>query len=143
MQAAEATIETDFYELAKREIARWYDVFYAWSRGLTPATEPIPRQIWDALTPDFRVVLTDGRMLDKREYGFRLADLHGARAGSPKSQIVNVNLQRISHAHLLATFDLIKPGAAAKKFDTAILRRVPDQPYAVMWAYVHESAHEF
>ena len=50
---------TSLYELAKREIARWYDVFYAWSRGLTTATEPIPRQIWDALTPDFRVVLTD------------------------------------------------------------------------------------
>lgn len=143
MQASGAiTTELDFHALAVREITRWYDVFYAWSRGLTDAGDPVPQQIYDALTSDFRVVLTDGRILDKREYGHRLAGMHGVRAGSPRSQITNVNLQQISDSHLLATFDLIKPGVSTKKFDTAILRRVYDQPYTVMWAYVHESAHE-
>ncbi len=137
-----AAIEPDFYALARQEIVRWYDAFYAWSRGLVSAHEPVPRDICDALAPDFRVVLTDGRMLDKLEYKQRLARLHGARAGSPRSQISNVKLQRISHAHLLATFDLIKPGVAIKKFDTAILRRAANSSYGVMWAYVHESAHD-
>ncbi|WP_045115116.1 hypothetical protein [Plesiocystis pacifica] len=138
----EAAVQFDACAHARREISRWYDVFYGWSRGLVEPDDRVIRQIWEALTPDFRVVLTDGRMLDRDEYWTRLSGLYGDRAGSPKSEVVNLVLRPLSRRDVLATFDLIKPGVSQKKFDTAILRSVPGQRYGMMWAYVHESAHE-
>ena len=126
---------------ALREIQDWYHQFFLWSRGGCPQHDSYVTSIYESLAPDFRVWLTHGQMMDKREYWSRLLSLYGARAGSPPSQIVNLKTQRMEEDHLLVTFELVKEDGSARKFDSAVMRREPSAPGGVVWLYVHESVH--
>lgn len=129
-------------QMVEQEIRSWYRTFYYWSRGLCPREESGMMPIFNALSEDFRVLLTNGSMMNKSEYRDRLFALHGARRGDAPSQIVNLDLQRVERDHMLVTFDLYKRGETTKKVDSALLRRAIDMPGGVGWVYVHESAHD-
>lgn len=123
------------------EVNRWYRHFYAWSRALVSADDTNVRHIFDALAEDFRIVLTDGRLMDRADYGNRLTGLYGTRRGSPASEVANLMVLTISDQYALVVFDLMKPGMPGKKVDTALLRRDPRAPAGVSWVHVHESEH--
>jgi len=131
-----------FRSLVEREVRSWYDIFYRWSRGLCERDERHARIIYDRLAPDFRVLLTNGEMMNKAEYWDRLLSLYAERRNDKPSRIANLALHPIGADHMLVTFDLFKDGVAKKKFDSAVLRSAPDLPGRVSWLYVHESAHE-
>jgi hypothetical protein len=127
--------------LVEAEVCRWYDLFFSWSRGLVPQSADYIRALHDAFAHDFRVVLTDGRIMDREAYCLRLWNLHGIRSGSPKSQVCGLSITPVSGEYALAVFDLVKPGIPKKKIDSALIRRDPDAPLGVSWVYVHESEH--
>lgn len=128
-------------ELAEAEVYRWYDLFFAWSRGTIPKSRQHIEPLFSAFAPDFRVVLTDGRLMDRDAYCDRLWGLYGVRAGSPRSEIIGLSIKTVSANHALAVFDLIKDGIPKKKVDSALLRRELGSPLGVSWVYVHESEH--
>lgn len=128
-------------QMVEQEVRSWYRTFYYWSRGLCPKEESGALPIFNSLSEDFRVLLTNGKMMNKSEYWVRLLSLHGVRRGGPPSQIVNLHLARVEKDHVLVTFDLFKHGVLKKKFDTALMRRATDMPGGVAWVYVHESDH--
>lgn len=133
---------TSLRELVEEEVRTWYEIFYRWSRGVEPYEESEARKIYDTLAPEFRVLLTNGSMMDKSEYWGRLLSLYGVRRNDPSSHIVNLDIRPIGDEHMLVTFDLFKRGVKTKKFDSAILRSSMESPSGVAWVYVHESAHE-
>jgi len=135
-------LEGSLKQQASEEINQWYELFYQWSRGLCKKKEMFVRPIFDALAEDFHVVLTNGVMMNKRQYWQRLLTLYGSRSEDAPSRIVNLKLNTIEDGHILATFDLIKDGELNKKFDSALLRASSDANNGVEWLYVHESAHE-
>lgn len=131
----------DLKSLVEAEVYRWYDLFYSWSRGLVPKAENQVAPLHKAFAPDFRVVLTDGRLMDRDAYCSRLWNLYGVRAGSPRSEVHGLSIRMASSDTALTVFDLLKEGVPKKKVDSALLRRDPDAPLGVSWVYVHESEH--
>jgi len=128
--------------LATTEILRWYDLFYAWSRGLVPKEERYVRSIYDALASDFHVVLTTGIRMSREMYWTRLYDLHAERSCSPRSTLDSLQLKPAGSGHTLAVFELLKEGSPDKKINTALLRVDDNAPCGVTWVHVHESLHE-
>ncbi len=135
-------IAVELIESARNEIQQWYDTFYQWSRGLCPREDQYIQPIFKALAEDFRVILTNGEMMDKSEYWFRLKSLHGSREADPASHIYNLSIHSIDDEHVLVYFDLFKQGVAKKKCDSALLRKSTITSTGMEWIYVHESAHE-
>lgn len=136
-----SNLSEEFGKLVEREVLSWYESFYRWTRALCEREESEVHGIYRALSTDFRVLLTNGTMMNKDEYWHRLLSLYGERSGDPPSHITNLDLRSVGHDHALVTFDLFKKGVLKKKFDSALLRAAPALPGGVEWVYVHESDH--
>ncbi|QQZ44056.1 hypothetical protein IF690_11155 [Pseudomonas sp. SK3(2021)] len=132
----------DKIALVKAEVYRWYNLFFPWSRGVSSQSEGAIKPLYDALASEFRVVLTDGRIMGRTDYWERLWDLHGKRAGSPESHIINLSITPLPGDFFLTIFDLVKDGIAKKKIDSALMRIDHTSPSGISWFYVHESEHE-
>lgn len=142
LSAGRSSPEMSLEEKTKLEVSRWYKHFYNWSRGLVPKDDSHVRLVFDALSADFRVVLTNGNTVAREDYYQRLYGLHGERSGRPGSEIRNLRITTLSDEYALAVFDLIKEGFE-KKVDTALMRLDSDSPSGISWVHVHESAHQF
>ncbi|MHA3735290.1 hypothetical protein ACXR0M_06385 [Pseudomonas sp. Eth.TT006] len=128
--------------LVKAEVYRWYNLFFPWSRGMSSQSEGAIKPLYDALSSEFRVVLTDGQIVNRADYWERLWGLYGKRAGSPESHITNLSITALPGDFFLAVFDLVKEGITRKKVDSALMRVDPASPSGISWVYVHESEHE-
>ncbi|MCH4897459.1 MULTISPECIES: hypothetical protein [unclassified Pseudomonas] len=142
MAISRVTETTDKTALVQAEVYRWYNLFFPWSRGVASQSEEAIKPLYDALANDFRVVLTDGQIMDRENYWERLWGLHGKRAGSPESHIINLSITPLPGDCFLTVFDLVKNGITKKKVDSALMRLDPDSPSGISWIYVHESEHE-
>ncbi|MCX2546499.1 hypothetical protein [Pseudomonas sp. COW5] len=133
---------SDKTALVEAEVYRWYNLFFPWSRGMSSQSEGAIKPLYDALADDFRVVLTDGQIMERADYWERLWGLHGKRAGSPESHITNLSITPLPGGFFLTVFDLVKDGITKKKVDSALMRLDENSPSGISWIYVHESEHE-
>jgi hypothetical protein len=135
------TGKLDLLKIADSEISRWYALFFSWSRGKVPKSLEHVQPLYDAFALDFRVILTDGRLMGRDAYCERLWGLHGVREGSPPSQVFNLSIEVLAEGWVLAVFDLIKDRDSGKKVDSSLLRIDRSAPTGISWVYVHESQH--
>lgn len=106
---------SDKSALVEAEVYRWYNLFFPWSRGVASQSEGAIKPLYDALASDFRVVLTDGQIMDRADYWERLWGLYGKRVGSPESHIINLSITPLPGDLFLTVFDLVKDGITKKK----------------------------
>jgi len=142
MAISRVTETSDKAALVEAEVYRWYNLFFPWSRGVACQSEGAIKPLYDALANDFRVVLTDGQIMDRADYWERLWGLYGKRVGSPESHIINLSITSLPGDLFLTVFDLVKDGITKKKVDSALMRLDPTSPSGISWVYVHESEHE-
>jgi len=130
-------------ELIEREIHELHAFFTAWLCGALPDTDAAFARLTAALAPEFRIGLTDGRLLGVADVLAWLRPAHGSRAGQEPPFLIRTEsfeLRWIAGERALAAY--VERQRLADRWTArrslAAFRAEPSAPCGVLWTDLQE-----
>ncbi|MCR9247402.1 MAG: DUF1080 domain-containing protein [bacterium] len=127
-----------------REIVELHQFFEDWFAGRIPANDETFARFADVLHPEFHIVGTSGKVLDRAAILEFVRRGHGRSAGAATPSVIEVrNVQwrsSLDGGHVLTYEEWQGQGHAdSGRTSTVLFRRDPAAPNGLRWLHVHET----
>lgn len=128
----------------EKEIVELHQFFEDWFNGRLPNTVEGFKRMESVMSPDFIIVMPQGRKVARTPLLKGLFDAHSAQQGI-RLWIENVRLHAADGPLIIAEYEEWQQSgdaAPVSRYSTAVFRQKSNTPNGLEWVHVHETWFE-